>query len=672
MQTPTLSGPQPRDRGNRTGRAAFRPEIEGLRGVAVLVVVAFHCGLPGFAGGFVGVDVFFVLSGYLITGLLVSEIEKTSRLDLVQFYARRARRLLPASAVALIVTLLAGVLILGPNEIAFAARAARSSALYASNIFFAINDADYFAPDVATNPLLHTWSLAVEEQFYMCWPLLILLTWKSFRSRRALVLVLFLITAASLSLSVWFTAKGGTFAFYGLPTRAWEFGIGGLAILAPRTGLKFSPAFCIGLGLTGLLAIAGSVSFISFDSGFPGWIALIPVCGTVFVLVGTAQLPHAGVAPLLESAPMQILGTLSYSWYLWHWPFLVFAAAIQPNIALPGKIVAAVAALAVAALVHFLIENPVRFHPVLVRRAGLSLSLAAALTLFSVGAASWSLRVARTLSQAPEMKAIAAAANDVADIPRDRCVSVEESPTVRTCVFGNDMSEVNVALFGDSHAMQWFNPLRDMVEGHQWKLTTFLKNGCPATDISPVVTGAQFAVNCDIWRAEAVRRIVALRPTVVFIGNATTYLRPKRARQSRFDISTDEWRDGTRRTLVPLAAAGLRILMVRDSPIAPFNVPACLARFARHRWYPVGFCEINKDTSLNPAIFEAEKSGARGLKNVSFIDLTNRLCEGSECWASKGGLVVYRDDNHLTGRFASTLMGLLEAPIVQIVGHAAP
>src|SRR5579864_1226974 len=243
--------------------STFRTDIEGLRGIAVLIVVAFHCRIPGFSGGFVGVDVFFVLSGYLITGLLVDEIQKASRLSLLGFYARRARRLLPASTLVLLATLLVGAFILAPQELTFASRAAKAAALYMSNIFFARNAADYFAPDVETNPVLHTWSLAVEEQFYLFWPLLIMLGLQFWRSIKALLVVLSGLTVLSLAACVWFTANGGTFAFYGLPARAWEFGIGGLAVLMPSGTLKLRAGGWLAVGWLGVLAILASEYFIS-------------------------------------------------------------------------------------------------------------------------------------------------------------------------------------------------------------------------------------------------------------------------------------------------------------------------------------------------------------------------------------------------------------------------
>ena len=395
----------------------FRPDIEGLRGIAILIVVLFHCGIPGFSGGFVGVDVFFVLSGYLITGLLVAEIQKTSELSLLQFYARRVRRLLPASALTLVVTLLIGAIIMAPSELDLAGHAARAAALYISNIFFDKNAGDYFAPDVKSNPLLHTWSLAVEEQFYLFWPLLILLGLRVWRSMKALVTVLSGLTIISLGTGVWFTANGGTFAFYELPARAWEFGIGGLAVLLPRGTLKIPFGWWVAFGWLGILAILGSAHFILGDTSFPGWIALIPVMGTVAALIAGTEHPRRGVGVVLYSEPLQMLGQLSYSWYLWHWPFLVFAAALLPHISIAGKTAAAAASLAVAGISHHFVENPIRFHPSLLKRPALSLCLAAAVTLCSLGAAFLTMWFAVQLANEPEMKTITAAIDEMSKFP---------------------------------------------------------------------------------------------------------------------------------------------------------------------------------------------------------------------------------------------------------------
>ena len=180
------------------------------------------------------------------------------------------------------------------------------------------------------NPLLHTWSLAVEEQFYLFWPLLVSLSLVWWKSMRALVIVLFLLTVFSLGIGVWFTAKGGTFAFYELPARAWEFGMGGLAVLLPRGTAKLSSGWWLVSGWLGIIAILGSSHFIAGEIGFPGWIAIIPVMGTVLALIAGTEHPNRGVSVMLSSASLQALGRISYSWYLWHWPFLVFSAALGP------------------------------------------------------------------------------------------------------------------------------------------------------------------------------------------------------------------------------------------------------------------------------------------------------------------------------------------------------
>jgi peptidoglycan/LPS O-acetylase OafA/YrhL len=636
--------------------SVFRSDIEGLRGIAVLSVVVFHCGFVAVSGGFVGVDVFFVLSGYLITGLLVNEIVTTSHLNLPRFYARRARRLLPAAALVSIATLVVGAIIMAPNELMFTARATRATAVYLSNMFFALNAADYFGSNVKWNPMLHTWTLAVEEQFYLFWPVLIMLGLRHRRSQKLLVCLLSIVTVISLAASIRLTNTAPAFAFYGLPTRAWEFGIGGLAILVTRGSLKGSSITLTALGWLGLLSVLASFHFISARQGVPGWVAVIPVLGTTVTLIAGAELPHVGVGRLLDSRPLQFLGTMSYSWYLWHWPFLVFAAVLYPSISRDGKIVAALAALLVASVAHYAVENPLRFQPRLVRSPILSLGLGGVLMALTLGAAFISLRFAARLATAPAMHPIAAAVNDIADMERERCVSLGQATDVKTCSFGAAASPTTIVLFGDSHAIQWFNPMRVMAERHGWKLLTVFKSGCPATDV---------AVNngCTRWRADAITRIQSLTPTLVVVANATGYLGRKGA-----PFPLDEWKRATRRTLSALSANGTKVVAIRDTPLPAFDVPTCLARSARHIWYSAARCQITRSSAITPSVFEAEKSAVQGLPGVRFIDLTDLICDRDECPAIRDGVIVYRDDNHLTGAFAQSLLPALEARLAPLPG----
>ena len=367
---------------------------------------------------FIGVDVFFVLSGYLITGQLVAEFERTTKISLLQFYARRIRRLLPASTLTLIITLMVCALIMAPQELTFAARAARATTLYMSNVFFSINAADYFAPDVKSNPMLHTWSLAVEEQFYLFWPLLIMFSLQWMQSRKVLLAVLYGLAAGSLGASAYFTAHASTFAFYQLPTRAWEFAIGGLAVLLPWSTMRLPPSCWMALGWLGFLTILGSAGSILGGGDFPGWIALVPVLGTAVALAAGAAQPDRGVGVVLNTRPLQAVGALSYSWYLWHWPFLVLAIALFPNISVIGKIAAAAAALLIAAVTHRFFENPIRFNPYLTRRPSFAIYLAAGMTLCSLSAAALSMRFADYLADMPETRAITTAVSDYGSMPR--------------------------------------------------------------------------------------------------------------------------------------------------------------------------------------------------------------------------------------------------------------
>jgi len=644
--------------------SATRTDIEALRALAILLVVAFHCRIPGVPGGFIGVDVFYVLSGYLITGLLVAEVQSTSRLSLLQFYARRVRRLLPAASLVLLVTLMAGTLVFAPQELHFAARAAAATSLYVSNMFFAKHAADYFAMRVASNPLLHTWSLAVEEQFYLFWPLLIMLALLVWHSRRVLVGMLIGLTALSLVASAWLTLHHEVLAFYWLPTRAWEFGIGGLAMLLPRGAVALPRGGWLALGWLGIALIAGSCMLLSASTPFPGWVALVPVLGTAIILVAGAELPHQGVGAWFDAEPLQRLGGLSYSWYLWHWPFLVFAAALFPAVSTFGKTIAGVLALAVAHYTHRYFENPIRFSPYLQRRPGLSLAIGGGAAATCLVAALMAARFADDLAATPQMQTLAAADRDIAALSRRHCMGQGSSSAVQACSFGADSAATNIVLFGDSHAIQWFDPVKQLAQQHDWKLTTVVKLGCAAIDISPA-QGVDSDRECIQWRTEALQRIIELKPTLVLLSSATNRLeRPDDPTIRASPAYVADLREQASLTLSQLSRAGLRVALIRDTPEFPFDVATCLARSERHSWSSTKACEMPRAAVLDPAVYEAEKSAARGLSNVHLIDMTADLCPQGLCRATLNGLPMYRDSHHLTGRFTTSLEPEIETQVL--------
>ncbi len=338
----------------------------------------YHAGVPGFGGGYVGVDVFFVISGYLITSQLFAE-RQGGGVDLVRFYARRARRLAPAGQLVLIATA-------GLSLLPMAARhpdlrpAAIAAAGYVSNLHFIAAAADYFDASLERNPVLHTWSLGVEEQFYLFWPLVIAY---GPRSRRGAGLVIAGLIAASLGLAVLLMRTDAQLVFFGLPTRLWELACGALVALLPPLAMR--PLMRGGAAAAGLLVIAWSV--FAFDSAtpFPGLAALAPVAAAALVIAAEAE---AGpLARLLACGPAQVLGRLSYSWYLWHWP-LISLFALEGGIW--RRLVLALAALAAAAVTYRLVERPALRSRLFAGRPGLTLACtlcSAALAMMVIGLA---------------------------------------------------------------------------------------------------------------------------------------------------------------------------------------------------------------------------------------------------------------------------------------------
>ena len=646
---------------------AFRPDIEGLRAIAILLVVACHCGVPRFTGGFVGVDVFFVLSGYLITEILSRELRETSRIDFTAFYARRVRRLLPTSALVLLTTALLSSAIYTPQEMALTARAVRAASLYFSNIYFDRSASDYFAPSIEGNLLLHTWSLGVEEQFYLIWPALILLARSRVRRVKRTLWILSAVAVVSLGCCIAATRFAPTFAFYELPARAWEFAAGGILALLPRKVSQRDSSVAavaavaavgasVGLGL-----IFGAAILIRGGADFPGWLAVPPVLGTLLVLYAGAIAPGRGFSAALGSAPLQFIGARSYAWYLWHWPFLLGAETLMPGIGLPGKLGTALASLAVSAVTFRLIEQPVRDGPYLRTRPALSLCAAAAVTVLIL-TSSWAVsalsRHDAGIDQAYQR--ISAASIDSGDLPRE-CWSDGNAFDVRICEFGPSDASQTLALFGDSHAMQWFSAFRAVATEEGWRLVTFLRPRCAARDINP--PGASVGVeHCRQWRAQAIEKIIAARPSLIVMAS---YSAPTMDGQR---IPTSDVGSATRRTLERLSRAAAPIVILRDSPMPPFHVPICLGK----RYPDSSGCDFDAVAALNPEVYAAERAAAEGMANVRFVDMDDIICPGAVCPTIIGGLIIYRDQDHMTAAFARSLAPELRLRLTSILEGPQP
>jgi peptidoglycan/LPS O-acetylase OafA/YrhL len=633
---------------------AFRPDIEGLRGIAVLLVVAFHIGIPGAGGGFLGVDIFFVLSGYLITGILVKEMSESGRIRFVNFYARRVRRLLPASALTVLSVLLAGLLLLSPLEMIGLSKTALATSAYTSNLWFLHQAANYFAPEIETNPLLHTWSLAVEEQFYVLWPLIIMLAFRS-GSRRRLAIWMAIVSAISFALCVWFTRTHQPWAFFGTPARAWEFGLGGLTALLAVEHLRRYRTFWAWIEWAALIGTLGAACFFSPKMGFPGYAAMLPVCGTAILLAAGFFHSGKGVPHLLSFPPLQFFGSVSYSWYLWHWPLLVFAAIIIPKASFLDRVGAAVISLGIAFLTNRFFENPLRYKRYLMARPRLSLALGAFLTASGLGAAiachGISIQAVNTAIQKQFAVAYNASRPDV-----ENCTTGFGDATLGECHFGNLESASSVVLFGDSHAEQWVPALERIAKRKGLRLTTLMKSSCPAVRV-PVFNPRieRVETECSVWRERGMARIKQLRPMAVVIASSVGYVKGPGREDGYATLTDSQWMTGTRSTLTKLTSEHIPTILVRDTPRPGFNVPICLSRAAFHGAHVESTCSIDKTTALAPTTWRAEQVAARGLSNVKTVDLSDQFCNRNVCDPIRDGMVVYRDANHITASFAAHL-----------------
>jgi peptidoglycan/LPS O-acetylase OafA/YrhL len=644
----------------------FRADVEGLRAVAIAVVVLAHADTGIAAGGFVGVDVFFVISGFLITQALVGELDRTGRVGVARFYARRVKRLMPQVLAVIAAVVVAAWLLLSPVAADAVAGDVVAAGAYAMNWHLSAEAADYFASGANDQPLDHLWSLAVEEQFYAVWPwLLMLLAWR----RRLLLPALALVVAASFAYAAVQVQAAPEAAYYSALARAWELGLGAVAAVL-LGGRSVSPLAAGALGWLGLAAIALATVAFGASTPFPGPAALLPTLGAVALIVaGTSRRPAAATRSLMLR-PVRWLGRVSYAWYVWHWPALVFAAGSLPA---SGRAVVAVASLLPAWLTFRWIEEPLRRSTLHVRRPRLTLAAGVAGPALAVGigvALSASLSsppalAASAAEGAPQLqrtRAVQKRASALRPRPRDAgddrgrayydgCLvdaRVAESPA---CVYGDRGSGTTVVLFGDSHAMQWFPALERIAKRRGWRLLNLTKGGCPPASVQvlqPTKTRENPA--CPAWREDTLRRIEAKeRPALVLVGSSVNYTVLDGGRRLSRAKSTAALGAGYAPTLRRLQAAGARVAVLVDAPRPPRNVPSCVSGAMKqlHRCAFARGAAIARAASIRDAV--------RRVPGAAVIDATDRFCLRDLCPAVIGNVLVYRNSGHLTASFVATL-----------------
>jgi peptidoglycan/LPS O-acetylase OafA/YrhL len=430
----------------------YRPELDGLRAVAVLAVLFFHAdfGLPG---GFVGVDVFFVLSGYLITSLIIRDLE-SSRFTFAEFWERRARRILPASTVLVTATLVAGSLLLMPSDFATLGSSATATAVFGANVFF-WRSVDYFTAAADELPLLHMWSLAVEEQFYFGVPFLFWLCSRSrYFTRQWLLVFIGIACVVSLAMAAWMVPRMPAAAFYLLPSRAWELGLGSIVALWPPRSLPASRparAACSWIGLAGIAVPCG---LYDESTPFPGIAALPPCLGSALFILSNS-LPANGPAPLparvLSTAPAVAIGLVSYSLYLWHWPFFAFARywALEP-LSLWTRIALCAISGLVATLSWYFVETPFRTRSFAPRR--LEMLTAAGISLGVLAIAGLAIRFGNGFPQRFSSEIVDLASEDLRNISA-RSATLDELRVGNLPILGDPADPLRLLVWGDSHAM---------------------------------------------------------------------------------------------------------------------------------------------------------------------------------------------------------------------------
>jgi peptidoglycan/LPS O-acetylase OafA/YrhL len=633
---------------------AFRPDIEGLRGLAILLVVAFHVGAPGITGGFVGVDVFFVLSGYLITRLMIDEIERDGRLSFVGFYARRARRLLPAAALVLVATLLLGLAVYSPIELRDLARTAQSVAVYASNFRFALDSVHYLGPNVDVDPLLHTWSLGVEEQFYLLWPLIVA-GLMALGRRRTLAIGMLVVTGASLAACAWLTPRFQPWAFYGSPMRFWELGLGALATILPATTaprVLDSTAFALAC----LALVLGAAIGFSAHTEFPGLAATLPALGAAGLLrAGAAAAPNR-IIRLFALRPMMWFGRRSYSWYLWHWPLVVLAGVAWPHRGIALEVAAGLLALACASLTLRFVEDPVRTSAKLRSRPLLSIGVGVAFVVFGLGLVQAVRVYADRVSARPEQQRFARARTDKPRLYEDDCILMySATETEHACVYGEPNAPTTVVLFGDSHAIQWFPALETLALSHHWRLVVRAKAECPAADVPALFSEKlhRAYTECPSWRARALDEVVAMKPALVVVSSASPWLGD---RDDAEHVAVATWQKGLASVVARLIAAHAQVAWIADTPRPGpgDDVPVCLSR-SEAALLGTRDCTFDRDDRgfVRAGIAAVTAAGGRA------IDLADHICTSSRCEVERDGVVIYTDTNHLTASFAASLAPVL-------------
>ncbi|WP_166391156.1 acyltransferase family protein [Nocardioides ochotonae] len=680
----------------KTGK---RLDIQGLRAVAVLAVVADHL-FEWPSGGFIGVDVFFVISGFLITGLLLREYERTGHISFVEFYRRRVKRIVPAATLVLAITVAASLVLLSIERTKEIAYDALSGFFFFANWRFAASGTDYFQEGLPPSPLQHYWSLSVEEQFYFVWPWvmlgLMLLGTRLFGLGRQHVRVvagtaIVLVTAASFGWAMWETQDNPTVAYFSSLSRAWELGIGALlAVVATKVRIG-SVALRTVLGYVGLLGIAVSLFVVPDSPGFPAPWAALPVLATALVILAGIGGPQPYLYPLTNRVAGYI-GDISYSLYLWHFPVIILLAALVETGTMTYYAIALVLMFAASIASFHLIENPARQHEWTIRSrrgrspavgwqyvGGLAIAIPTiALCIAVLMPGRYDAPATSPFARSPigqtigndsdETSCVGAqvlaqgsdcalnTGDEVYPAPEDAAQDnweayncwIDGEPEPADCSYGSDDPKaVKAALVGDSHAASLLPGLIEPVTELEWSLDVFTGNGCQwvipsLTDFCPAMPVIQ-------------DRLASAQPKydVIIVTASRT-----KAGWSDTSGVVSAYREAWK----PVLAKGTRIVVVADTPVVSEDALACTTRIG----FNVGDCSMPKSEAM--AVVDPVPLAAQGVRGVAVVDPTRYYCPDDKCPMTIGNVMVYKDAaGHLTATYSQSLGPILMAEIAKAV-----
>lgn len=661
----------------------FIPHVQGLRAIAVLAVVLYHFWPARFSGGYVGVDIFFVISGFLITAHLMRELTATGTVRLSQFWARRARRLLPAS---LLVLLFCALVAMSPyltptsalpNEV----REILASTFYVENWYLALNSADYLNHAGDPTTVQHYWSLSLEEQFYVMWPLIMLLAaWLGIRffrgaRRRAVLIALGAVTIASFIFCVIFTITDPAPAYFVTFGRMWQFGVGAMVALIPALRIRNAIGSFV-LGWAGVIVLLVVILRFDGQTPFPGYMAAIPTLAAAAVIAASNTERWWYPTRLLGIRPAQFVGDISYSLYLWHWPLIIIAPSVPFwGLTIYHRLALLALCFVLAWLTKRFVEDPARGWKVLTSRPArvtLWSSLAAMLVVAATAGLAWSVnaptynagvRAIAELRQNPPECFGAAVVLDAScagtdfgttilpapgfagvDRPSDeQCfVQLNDARPV-SCEFGSDDPEApRIALVGDSHAYQLLSTFQTMAEQNGWHLTTFFKGACP-WNTTPLSTPGAFGEACSEWRAGVTEALADADLDAVFTAAIATTPYSAAGYDSAHDAAVAGYRDAWSEVL----DRGIPVITVVDNPVWETDPNKCL------RTKDLSLCDGPRSELL--VADDPLRDAASGLEGVTLLDFTDVFCDADTCAPVVGGANVYRDQDHLTVSFVDTL-----------------